>query len=91
MNVLAISKQHLYMENVTAYDSNYQYWLNRESVTATKEATEPGVSSARQFYGRHHDLINHYGISYSQITNDILYLSKSKYHPSVLFHDLSSD
>jgi len=27
--------------------------------------------SVRKFYGRHHDLVNHYGISVSQMTTDM--------------------
>jgi hypothetical protein len=32
-------------------------------------------SSRRTFYGRHHDLVNRYGISVSQITTDMFHLS----------------
>ena len=32
-------------------------------------------SSLRKFYGRHHDLINRYGISVSQMTMDMFHLS----------------
>jgi hypothetical protein len=28
-------------------------------------------SSLRKFYGRHHDLVDHYGISVSQMTTDM--------------------
>jgi hypothetical protein len=49
--------------------------------TASKETTEPRVpfgkakSSLRKFYGRHHDLVDRYGISVPQMTTDIFYLS----------------
>ena len=32
-------------------------------------------SSLRKFYGRHHDLVDRYGISVSQMTTDMLHLS----------------
>jgi hypothetical protein len=32
-------------------------------------------SSLRQFYGRHHDLVDRYGISVSQMTTDMFHLS----------------
>jgi len=31
----------------------------------------------RIFYGRHHDLVNHYGISVSQMTTDMFHLSQT--------------
>ena len=33
------------------------------------------MSSLRKFYGRHHDLVDHYGISVSQMTTDMVHLS----------------
>ena len=33
------------------------------------------MSSLRKFYGRYHDLVDHYGISVSQITTDMFHLS----------------
>jgi hypothetical protein len=32
-------------------------------------------SSLRKFYGRHHDLVDRYGISVSQMTTDMFHLS----------------
>jgi len=32
-------------------------------------------SSHRKFYGRHHDLVDRYGISVSQMTTDMFHLS----------------
>ena len=49
-------------------------------VAANKEAIEPSVpkvklkSSLPIFYGRHHDLVNHYGIAVSQMTTDMFHL-----------------
>jgi hypothetical protein len=36
-------------------------------------------SSLRKLYGRHHDLINRYGISLSHMTPDMFHLWKSQY------------
>ena len=61
---------------------------------ANKEATLPRVllvklkSSLRPFYGRHHDLVNRYGVSVSQMTTDIFHLSLALPDP-FLIHDLS--
>jgi hypothetical protein len=51
-------------------------------VAANKEATEPMVpilvklkSSLRKFYGRHHVLVDRYGIYVSHMTMDMFYLS----------------
>ena len=45
-------------------------------------------SSLRKFYGRHHDLVDRYGISVSQMTTDMLHLSQTL--PGLfLIHDLS--
>jgi len=39
-------------------------------------------SSLRKFYGRHHDLIDRYGISVSQVTKDMFHLSlTSRFFP----------
>ena len=39
-------------------------------------------SSIRKFYGRHHDLVNRYGISVSQMTSDMFHLSYKHFHMS---------
>jgi hypothetical protein len=50
-------------------------------VAANKEATEPRVPfgnievTIRKFYGHHHDLVDSYGISVSQMTTDMFHLS----------------
>jgi hypothetical protein len=36
-------------------------------------------SSLRKFYGRHHDLVNSYGITMSQITTDMFKLRFTPY------------
>jgi len=45
-------------------------------------------SSLQAFYGRHHDLVNRYGVSVSQKITDMLRFSKSQ-SGSFLIHDLS--
>ena len=42
-------------------------------------------SSLRKFYGRHHDLIDRYGISVSQMATDMFHWSTGPF----LVHDLS--
>jgi hypothetical protein len=54
-------------------------------VTANKEATEPGFHSGyvevitSNCYGLHHDFVNRYGISLSQITTNMLRISRKLY------------
>jgi hypothetical protein len=43
--------------------------------------------SLRKFYGRHHDLVDHYGISVSQMTSDMFYLPEALPGP-FLVHDV---
>jgi hypothetical protein len=45
-------------------------------------------SSLRKFYGRHHDLVDCYGISVSQMTTDMFHLSLALCDP-FLIHELS--
>jgi hypothetical protein len=63
-------------------------------VVANKEATEPGFllvnlkSSLRKFYGHHHDLVNRFKISLSQMTMDTGMFRN--HYLSFLIHDLST-
>jgi len=45
-------------------------------------------SSLQKFYGRHHDLLDRYGISVSEITTDMFHLSQLL-PGTFLIHDLS--
>ena len=45
-------------------------------------------SSLRKFYGRHHDLVDRYGISVSQMTTDMFHLPQAL-PGSFHIHDLS--
>jgi hypothetical protein len=65
-------------------------WLK---VAANKEATGTGFllvklkSSLEKDYGRHHDSVDRYGISVSQMTTDMFHLSQTV--PGLfLIHDL---
>jgi hypothetical protein len=62
-------------------------------VAANKEATGTGFllvklkSSLEKDYGRHHDSVDRYGISVSQMTTDMFHLSQTV--PGLfLIHDL---
>jgi hypothetical protein len=45
-------------------------------------------ASLRKYYDRHHDLVNRYELSVSQMTTDIFRLSYSQFG-SFIIHDLS--
>jgi hypothetical protein len=59
---------------------SYQDFLVR-GLLLTKKLLNQGFlvvnlkSSLRKFYGRHHDLVDRYGISVSQMTTDMFHLS----------------
>jgi hypothetical protein len=71
---------------------NSLYLLDRELLLTRKLLNQGFLlaklnSSLRKIYGRHHDLVDRYGISVSQMTMDMFHLS---YHSrSFLIHDLS--
>ena len=44
-------------------------------------------SSLVKFYDRHHDLVNRYGISVSQMTTNMFHMSEAL-HSHLLIHDL---
>ena len=59
---------------------SYQDYLDR-GLLLTRKLLKQGFllvklnSSLRQYYSRHHDLVNRYGICMSQITTDMFYLT----------------
>ena len=60
--------------------SSYQNFLDRRLLLKRKLLNQGFLSvklksSLRKFYGRHHDLVDRYGISVSQLTTDMFYLS----------------
>jgi hypothetical protein len=72
---------------------SYQDFLDR-GLLLTRKLLNQGFllvklkSSLRKFYGRHHDLVDRYGISASQMTTDMFHLSWTLPCP-FLVHDLS--
>ena len=83
---VATFQQHLHMEYISLlirYSracGSYQY-LHDRGLLLTQKLLNQGFllvklkSSLRKFYGRHHDLVNRYGISVSQMTTDMFHLS----------------
>ena len=72
-----------------SYQDSLDRWL-----LLTKKLLNQGFilaklkSSLRKLYGRHHDLVDRYGISVSQMTTNMLHLSQTL-PDSFLIHDLS--
>jgi hypothetical protein len=69
-----IERSKINTPNTQIHDCSVS-WL-----AAYKEDTEGFLlvklkSSLRKFCGRHHDLVDHYGISVSQMTTDMFHLS----------------
>ena len=48
----------------------------------------PQSPFSTEFYGRHHDVVNRYGVSLSQMSTDMFHLSSSQ-SGSLFIHDLS--
>jgi hypothetical protein len=63
-------------------------YKTKDRVTRTPLKLVKLKSSLRKLYGRHHDLVDRYGISVSQITTDMFHLSQTLSGP-FLIHDLS--
>ena len=72
---------------------SYQDFLDR-GLLLTRKLLNQGflsvklTSSLRKSYGRHHDLVDRYGISVSQMTMDMLHLSQTLPSP-FLIHDIT--
>ena len=72
----------------------YQDFLDR-GLLLTRKVLKQGFisvnlnSSLRKFNDRHHDMVNRYGISVSQITTDILHLSVSQITTDILHLSVS--
>ena len=73
---VATFQQHLHVEYIYFSIDFFDRWL-----LLTRKLLKQGFLlvklkwSLRNFYGRHHDLVNHYGISVSQMTTDIFRFS----------------
>ena len=82
-NIPAASAYGVYISQLIRYSracGSYQDFLDR-GLLQTRKLLSQGFlliklkSSLRKFYGLHHDLIDRYGISMSQMTTDMFHLS----------------
>jgi hypothetical protein len=82
-NILAAPAYGVYISHMIRYSracGSYQDFLDR-GLLLTRKLLNQGFlliklkSSLRKYYGRHHDLVNRYEISVSQITTDMFHLS----------------
>jgi hypothetical protein len=95
-NIPAASAYGVYISPLIQYSracGSYQVFLDRGLPLIRKLLNQWFLltklkSSLRKFYGRHHDLVNRYGISVSQMTTDMFHLSQTL-PDSFLIHDLS--
>ena len=77
-NILAAPAYGVYISQMIQYSracGSYQDFLDRGLLLTRKLLNQVFLlvklkSSLRKFYGRHHDLVNRYGISVSQMTTD---------------------
>jgi hypothetical protein len=94
-NIPAAPAYGVYISQMIRYSktcSSYQDFLDRGLLLTRKLLNQrfPLVklkSSLRKFYGRHHDLVDRYGISVSQMTTDVFHLLLALPGP-FLIHDL---
>jgi hypothetical protein len=95
-NIQAASAYGLYISQLIQYSracGSYQDFLDRGPLLTRKLLNLRFLlvklkSSLRKLHGRHHDLIDRYGIAVSQITRDMFHLWQSLPCP-FLIHDLS--
>jgi hypothetical protein len=95
-NIPAAPAYGVYVSQLIRYSracGSYQDFLDR-GLLLTRKLLNQGFlfiklkSSLRKFYCRHHDLVERYGISVSQMTTDMFHLSQALPGP-FLVHDLS--
>jgi hypothetical protein len=95
-NIPAAPAYGVYISQLIRYSracGSYQDFLDR-GLLLTRMLLNQGFllvklkSSLRKFYHRHHDLVDRYGISVSQMTTDMFHLSKTLPGP-FLIPDLS--
>ena len=81
-NIPAAPAYGVYISQLIRYSracGSYQDFLDR-GLLLTRKLLNQGFllvklkSSLRKFYGRHHDLVDRYGISVSQVTTDMFHL-----------------
>ena len=82
-NIPAVPAYGVYISQLIRYFrvcGSYQDFLDR-GLLLTRKLLNQGFllvklkSSHRKFYGRHHDLVDRYGIPVSQLTTDMFHLS----------------
>jgi hypothetical protein len=97
-NIPAAPAYGVYISQLIQYSracGSYQDFLDR-GLLLTRKLLNQGFllvklkSLLRTFYGRHHDLVDRYGISVSRMITDIFHLSQILLGP-FLIHDLSPD
>jgi hypothetical protein len=82
-NIPAAPAYGVYISQLIRYSKDcgsYQHFLDRVLLLTRKLLNQVFLlvklkSSLRTFYGRHHDLVDRYGISVSQMTTDVFHLS----------------
>jgi hypothetical protein len=82
-NIPAAPAYGVYISQLKRYSrvcGSYEDFLDRELLLTRKLLNQGFLlvtlkSSLRKFYGRHHDLVDRYGISVSQMTTDMFHLS----------------
>ena len=82
-NIPAAPAYGVYISQLIRYSKDcgsYQDFLDRVLLLTRKLLNQVFLlvklkSSLRTFYGRHHDLVDRYGISVSQMTTDVFHLS----------------
>jgi hypothetical protein len=83
INTPAAPAYGVYISQLIRYSracASYQDFLDRGLLLTRKVLNQVFLliklkSSLRKFYGRHHDLVDRYGISVSQMTTDMFHLS----------------
>jgi hypothetical protein len=94
--ILAAPAYEVYISQLIRYSracGSYQDLLDRGLLLTRKLLNQEFLlvklkSSLRKFYGRHHDLVDRYGIYVSQMTTDMFHLSQNLPRP-FLVHNLS--
>jgi hypothetical protein len=81
-NIPAARASGVYISQMIRYSracGSYQDFLDRGLLLTSKLLNQwfllLKLKSSRKFYSRHHDLVERYGISVSQMTTDIFHLS----------------
>jgi hypothetical protein len=68
----------VYLSHLIRYSracGSYQDFIDRGLLLTRKLLNQEFLLVKLKFYGRHHDLVDRYGISVSQMTTDMFHLS----------------